>query len=768
MMSSSNIYYSVQFLNLTHYRPTPDNHLKLVLVLKGKVTITEPEKATLLSEGDIYIVNKDLKWQLDGNNDNIVNVINISSIWLLQHFDDFNKWQFIIKSQKSTEEVKRLKSLMIKISTLWINQLSSAWEVNIYKNMMNILCLLVEHFKFEKNHDYTNEYSERIRKTLDWVEERSHEDLKLYTIAQKLYISNEHLSRQFSKEVGLNFRDYLSQVRFDKAVKEIVATDRPIGDIIQGNGISRPNQFNKMFKDKYNISPKDYRARNKSTNTEDDTTVSPLIKEELGVVDSVELFTFLSKNSDESDNTALPHYSHKAKETEVKLDSPIAKSTRDYVIRIGSYRELLKNHIQKQLQLAKSVSSFNYVEIENFISNESRLDDNYKNEELLTWSTWDNVDASIRFIKELNISPMVVLPLFSNRSSNSNLATNLRQAIIHYKMLFGSEYTDKWKFKLTIEEEGSKQNILAAKKELIHIIKSLLPKSEVGIVITEKAKLLELASEPEFTEEVDFVSISICPNTVTNHNYHDKNQPQRNDVNFYIDEVTKEINKLGINCPVYLHAWSTLTGDTYVTNGLFFRGALLLDALISLPNHISMLGFWLNSEVQHEKPSEHSIDNNSLSLFFASETCRPIFHILKLKDKIKNDTYFKGDNWVATKNGDNYQILLFNVVRIDPDLSVKDHLLNEYKKSINVSMELHRKGIWRIKQWTFDQKNGALYHQYGLHPTLFERDQETMDYIRARSQPTLRVYDEKLEFDFMKNIELDINSVVLIELKLLL
>ncbi len=166
MMSSSNIYYSVQFLNLTHYRPTPDNHLKLVLVLKGKVTITEPGKATLLSEGDIYIVNKDLKWQLDGNNDNIVNVINISSIWLLQHFDDFNKWQFIIKSQKSTEEVKRLKSLMIKISTLWINQVSSAWEVNIYKNMMNILCLLVEHFKFEKSHDYTSEYSERIRKTL--------------------------------------------------------------------------------------------------------------------------------------------------------------------------------------------------------------------------------------------------------------------------------------------------------------------------------------------------------------------------------------------------------------------------------------------------------------------------------------------------------------------------------------------------------------------------------------------------------------------------
>ncbi len=767
-MPNSNIYYSVQFLNLSHYRPRPDNNLKLVLVLKGKVTITEPGKTTHLSEGNVHIVNKDLNWQLDSNNDNIVNIINISSIWLLQHFDDFNKWQFVIKSQKSMDEVKRLKILMTQISTLCINKASNAWEVNVYRHLMNILCLLVEHFKFEKVQEYSCEYSERIKKTIDWIEERSHEDIKLYTIAKKLYTSNEHLSRQFTKEVGLNFRDYLSKVRFDKAVKEIISTERPIGDIIQGNGISRPNQFNKMFKDKYKISPKDYRARNKFTEV-NDGTVSPLVKEELGVVDSVEMFTFLSKHNEE-DEVAIStsELSRKAKETEIKFESPLTESNKNYVIRIGSYKELLKSHIQKQLQLAKSISSFNYVEIEDLISSNSRLDDHYRNEALLTWSTFDNVDASIRSIKELNIYPIVVLPLFANRSYNSNLATNLRQAIFHYKMLFGIEYTQNWKFKLTIEEDGSTENILAAKKEILNVIKSLLPKSEIGVVITDKAKLISLASEPKLTEDIDFVSISISPNTDIGRHYRSKNLRSSNDVNFYIEKIQNEINKLGINCQIYLHSWSTLTGDTYATNGLFFRGALLLDALVSLPKNISMLGFWLNAEVQHEKSSQHNIDNNSLSLFFSSETCRPIFHVLKLKDRMNNNTYFQGEQWVATRNGDDYQILLFNSVKINPALSVKDHLLSEYKKKINVSMGLHRKGIWRIKQWTFDQKNGALYHQYGLHPTLFERDQETMDYIRARSQPTLSVYDEQLEFDFTKGIELDINSVVLLELKLLL
>lgn len=767
-MPSHNIYYSVQFLNLSHYRPIPDNNLKLVLVLKGKITVTEPGKTTQLSEGDLHIVNKDLNWQLDGNSDNIVNIVNISSIWLLQHFDDFNKWNFIIKSQKSIDEVKRLKSLMIQISILCINKASDSWEVNVYGRLMNVLHLLIEHFKFEKVQEYSCEYSERVRKTIDWIVERSHEDIKLYTIAQKLYTSNEHLSRQFAKEVGLNFRDYLSKVRFDRAVKEIISTERTIGDIIQSNGISRPNQFNKMFKEKYKISPKDYRARNKLTGF-DSGTVSPLVKEELGVVDSVELFTFLSKHNEDSEITvSTEEHSRKAHETEIRLEAPLTESNKDYVIRIGSYKELLKIHIQKQLLLAKSVSAFNYVELEDLISVTSRQDDNYKNEELLTWSTWDNVDASIRFIKDLDIYPMVVLPLYASRSYNSNLATSLTQAITHYKMLFGIEYVEKWKFKLTIKEGGSTESILTAKKEILNVIKSQLPKSEVGIVITEKSKLINLASAPLLTEEIDFVSISICPNTYASQHYHSKNLHKANDVNFYIAEVQNEINKLGIHCPVYLHSWSTLTGDTYATNGLFFRGALLIDALISLPKNVSMLGFWLNAEVQHEKSSQNNIDNNSLSLFFSSETCRPIFHVLKLKDRMKNNTYFQGDQWVASRNGDDYQILLFNSVKINPALSVKDHLLSEYKKKINLSMELHRKGIWRIKQWTFDQKNGALYHQYGLHPTLFERDKETMDYIRTRSQPTLSVYDEQLEFDFSKSIELDINSVVLLELKLLL
>ncbi|HHU4147874.1 TPA: hypothetical protein ACUB7D_005404, partial [Serratia marcescens] len=81
-----------------------------------------------------------------------------------------------------------------------------------------------------------------------------------------------------------------------------------------------------------------------------------------------------------------------------------------------------------------------------------------------------------------------------------------------------------------------------------------------------------------------------------------------------------------------------------------------------------------------------------------------------------------------------------------------------------VQLKFNEPGIWRIKKWVFDQKNGALYHQYGLHPTRYDRDEETMRYISQRSEPTLSVYDEFIINVWNTEIMMDINAVCLLEM----
>ena len=189
-----------------------------------------------------------------------------------------------------------------------------------------------------------------------------------------------------------------------------------------------------------------------------------------------------------------------------------------------------------------------------------------------------------------------------------------------------------------------------------------------------------------------------------------------------------------------------------------------MDMMLSLPEEVTILGLWLNSEQQNEVRDNPVIENNSLSLFFSATTKRPVFHILSLKQRLSGKICDAGPGWFATRNGNVHQLLLLNAVTINPLLSVQQHLLNDYRKSFHVQLKLNDPGTWRIKKWVFDQKNGALYHQYGLHPTRYDRDEETMLYISQRSEPTLSVYDELIINAWETDIMMDINAVCLLEL----
>ncbi|QHM72121.1 hypothetical protein [Mixta intestinalis] len=122
-----------------------------------------------------------------------------------------------------------------------------------------------------------------------------------------------------------------------------------------------------------------------------------------------------------------------------------------------------------------------------------------------------------------------------------------------------------------------------------------------------------------------------------------------------------------------------------------------MDMLLSLPEEVTMMGLWLNSEQQNEVCANNLIENNSLSLFFSATTKRPIFHILALKERLKKRVCDFGPDWIATRSGNVHQLLLLNTVTINPQLSVQQNLLNDYSKCFHIRLALSAPGTWRIK-----------------------------------------------------------------------
>lgn len=75
--------------------------------------------------------------------------------------------------------------------------------------------------------------------------------------------SQEHLTREMKKIYGVTPSDYINELRLLEAAKLLTQTDQNITDIIFDCGYNNISYFNRLFKLKYNITPSEYRQRNK-------------------------------------------------------------------------------------------------------------------------------------------------------------------------------------------------------------------------------------------------------------------------------------------------------------------------------------------------------------------------------------------------------------------------------------------------------------------------------------------------------------------------
>lgn len=763
--------FTIEFMNIIRYRPLTSSSIHFLLVLKGTVTVREQgmEPCSLLPL-QVYVINKNVSWQLDSETENITLVVSVTPIWLFHRADNFCSCTFSLENGADLHFNEQLAQCLLHIAIIGLKKNSATWRLQIHKLLLEIFCILIEHFQLKTPAYPTQKYSPRVTKVIAWIEAHYMENITLKQLAKHHHITGTHLSRLFSQETGINFRTWLMNVRFTHAVREIALTTRPIGQIISANGLSSHKRFSCLFRQRYGTLPGKYRRGVKAGQIcyEKERVLSPQGTQEGGSVRAIELYSLLSQAIKERAQTTSCKPDIKVKKIHLRLNGslqPVRKQR--YVVATGPWEELLKYHVQQQLVCLKARLHELQIETADPLigTAASCLADG---EAMPVWSPWSNRDLAIGFLKQAGIAPMIMLSPLCTSLSFADYLRGLEDFIEHNVLLQGKVYLESWSFILDIKQLAACEAINPddCGHRLVSILDTLLPKCRVGLTWDE-ASFTQLRLGAALLRRVDFVSFAFSPNDSDDAIVSAQALPEGSgpDLRERLGAVTRQLRRRGVDKPLYLRSWSTLTGSTLRTNGLFFRGALLMETLLALPNDITMLGIWLNSEVQHEVSVGDRIENNSLSLFFSSTTKRPVFHIIMLKERLAGDIFSSGDGWIATRNQGGINVLLFNTVAINPVLSVQQHLLEDYGKCFNVRLDLEDAGIWRIKKWVFDQKNGALYHQYGMHPTRYDRDEETMHYISQRSEPTLTVSDEYLESSWTMEIIMDLNAVCLLEFR---
>lgn len=98
--------------------------------------------------------------------------------------------------------------------------------------------------------------------TLDYIEQQ-YRTATLTELCRRLHLPMHLLSRMIRKSTGFNFKELLQRKRLNKAVELMCETDLPIHDIIAAVGYENNSYFHRVFKERYQMTPRAFRVKNR-------------------------------------------------------------------------------------------------------------------------------------------------------------------------------------------------------------------------------------------------------------------------------------------------------------------------------------------------------------------------------------------------------------------------------------------------------------------------------------------------------------------------
>ncbi|MCZ0704288.1 two-component system response regulator YesN [Natronobacillus azotifigens] len=104
-------------------------------------------------------------------------------------------------------------------------------------------------------------HSGDIYKVKNYIDKHYKENLTLKKIANEFYMNPVYLGQLFKKNHGTYFKDYLLNVRMEKAKQLLRQTDLRIYEVADQIGFSSPDYFVVQFEKKEGMTPSNYRQR---------------------------------------------------------------------------------------------------------------------------------------------------------------------------------------------------------------------------------------------------------------------------------------------------------------------------------------------------------------------------------------------------------------------------------------------------------------------------------------------------------------------------
>lgn len=242
---------------------TPHKHsfFEVCYVVKGEGIYIEKGKQFLLTSGTLFLSRPHVKHQIISKNDLFLLFVAFEPIYsesnnqCIELFNQLSNIEPIIYRLNKDNSIESMWKSLIQNAQFT----HSFLEDTIISLSLSLIFLISQTF-VTGNNQKAKKTNLNISSTLVYqaklyIRDNLNQQLRLNDVANNLHISSRHLSRLFSKELGITFSQYVRNERINQATVLLITTNLPIKIIAQKTGFETVHYFSTVFKELMGVTP---------------------------------------------------------------------------------------------------------------------------------------------------------------------------------------------------------------------------------------------------------------------------------------------------------------------------------------------------------------------------------------------------------------------------------------------------------------------------------------------------------------------------------
>ncbi len=755
--------------------------IELLYVISGSVEFFLEDKQLTLLKDDFLIVNIDTLHRAKVEGDALACRIEIPFLELSRLMSR-SSFVFWCNSTVESGEAYDLARELIR-RLIWEEYDNGGKDkiyiTSLYYQLLNILVndFLIDNEKSTYS-GQEHKFDDRKQQIENYIRQNYSGDISLQDLADKLYLSTAYLSKYIKRQFGMSFIEYVNTLRFDIAVSQLLYSDKSVLRIAMDTGFSSSATLNKIFKEKYNKTPTEFRAEWRGKDLKHTNTVEEerIVREKMN--------KFFEQNPSE-----IPSREKSSRETAILTSSeggvPINKSW-SRMINIGTAADLLKSNVQQHVLILSEMLKIEYVRFWDLYAEEMFLIDR----DQVGSYNFDNLDRIIDFLIDNKLKPYIELGnkpklLIKNSKimfkynnpdkeifNKSKIAPFIEKMITHLINRYTPEEVETWFFELWKEEpeqdesgvyryRSQNEEYVETFESIYEILHRYVPNSRFGgagfsLRFGEDAltDILRLWSKARY--KPDFISMYNFPYSSE---FFSGKRTQSLDRNFFREHIARVRELLSAEGfgekPLHVTEWSFSVSNRNMLNDHCMNGAYVMKNAIDCYDLCDLMGYFVGSDLYSNYYDTNQLLNGGSGLLSKDGIPKPSCYAMEFMNRLGKNVLQKGEHYLITSNsGQSFRIVCHNLKDLNYQYSRKyedeitletcDRMFTDMKRQhIHFELPIKNSRDYFVRISTVNRRFGSIQDEWADMMAPKEMRLEDLRYLSRITTP--RMYINKCE-----------------------